>query len=814
MSGFWREILYSCRLAARQGHRLVSVAIVLTITLGVGTAAVVFSIVAALLIRDLPFPAAGELISVETSSPRAHNRSAFGDVATVALYQAWHRQAAVVADLAGFQHGVASLTGDWPARTVQVVGVTSNTIALLGAPVLLGRQFASSDDERGAMPSAILSHGLWIQLFGGDTAAMGHRLTLNGRDFRIIGVMPRGFHVPLSIPESWQGDPELWVPLSSFEELLPSPAGLALPLEIIGRVRAGVSLAGVELTLNRIAAEVSGNPENRAGSVEVNRLKDVRVRSARSPFLLLAGAGALVLLLMSTNIANLLLSRAVIMRAEIAVRIALGASRIRLTMQSVTEAVALSVLGGLLGFVLALVAVPWLRDLGAAYLPEVHLIAINVRVFAFSLCVAVASGATVGAWPALTALNRSPIDAITPRTPTGKGVRNWMRVLVVLEVAFAMVLLAAMGLLSRSYIHLTRIRRGYDARDVIAAGLILPAQTYRTAESRRGFALRLLDALRREPTISFPAISSGLPIVGGTAGTAWNDDWSPQAKGVRVAIWNVTGDYFRSLGIPVIHGTRPNVDGGSSGVAVDVTAARLLFGFENALGRRVVWGRDRNSGIVTAVVGDIQDLYVNLNANSRYRSVDPHIYVPMAYGVSPVIRISARSRSDARQALSTLNRAITTIDRNLPIGPLDTMEGLVRMQLARERFLATIVTWFATLAATLGCAGIFGMISHSTEHRTHEIGVRLALGARPCGVALLIIGDALILTAVGAAAGIPGAFAFNSLLRSALFELSPFDLITMGGVVFLTVLMSTLASALPAFRAATLKAPLVLFLEK
>ena len=278
------------------------------------------------------------------------------------------------------------------------------------------------------------------------------------------------------------------------------------------------------------------------------------------------------------------------------------------------------------------------------------------------------------------------------------------------------------------------------------------------------------------------------------------------AKGVRMAIWSVAGDYFRSLGVPILHGNQPNLALNSSDVAIDAAAARLLFGHENAIGRRIVWGAAKNEGVVAAIVGDIQELNVNVATNSKYRAMKPHIYVGVTNDASAVVRISARATGNPVQALNVVRETIVRIDRDIPLSALDTMKGLVGAQLARERFLFVIVALLAAMAVMLASAGIFAVVAHSTKQRTHEIGVRLAVGARQSDILFLILGESLVLTGAGAVIGMLAASAFSGILRSVLFEISPFDPLTAGGVVGLTALVALLASTLPAFRAARVSA--------
>lgn len=817
LSEFWRDVVYAGRSSFHKRHRLVTLTIILIIALSTSTATIVFSVADALLIRALPFSESGELVSVEMTTAQADG-SIFGRAPDVALYEAWRRNAADVMEIEGFQGGNATLAGHGPARTVQVVGTTWNAIGMLGARPQHGRLFATEDNARGALPIVVLSYQLWVQLFGGDTAGIGQDLTLNGRPFRVVGVMPPRFHIPLSIPEAQQHEPELWVPLRSFQELVSWPAEQPMPLATIGRARAGASRAAIEGRLDRIAKDViksrvvTGQTQTDVADVaRVMGLNDARVRSVRTPLLLLAGTVALLVGLACLNVANLLMARTLGRERELATRVALGATRWRLVSQLVLEGIVVSLIGGLLGMGLAFAGVEALLDFGASYLPDVHTIAVNGKAMIFSLGIALATGVAVSAWPAVTKTRRPTAGALTARgTSTKRATRLWMRALVTVQIALAIVALTAMGLLGRSFLRLSQVQRGYDTANVIVAGVILPDDDYASPDARRTFSIRLLDDLRRDPTMRAPALSSGIPVVGGTAGMVRDADAPPSVKSTRMAVWSVEGDYFQSVGIPILRGGVPNFAVDRESVVIDAAAARLLFGSDDPLGRRIVWGAAKREGIVTTIAGDIQDVNMNVATNSRYRTTTPHVYVAAASAVSPVVRVSALATGDPNLALANLRETIARIDTDLPVAPLDTMEALVHRLTTGERFLFVIIALFGVVAIVLASVGIFALIAHSTAQRRHEFGVRLALGSQPTGIVSLVLREAMALSAIGTGVGILVALPIGQLLGRVLFETSPRDGLTIFGVVALTVMASLLASVLPAVRASRVSATVAL----
>src|SRR5579884_1203421 len=388
MNHFIHDLEYALRISAQRKQRLTTTVIVLVVGVGIAATSLVLSVVDALLVRGLPFPAAKDLVSVELASAREHHRSFFGHSADTRLYEAWGRDSSGDFTLAGFQGGEAVLAGNWLARNVQVIGVTPNMIPLLGIRPLYGRGFQDSDGLPGAEPCVLLSYSLWASLFGQDASAAGRWVTLNGRQYRVIGAMPKGFHVPLSIPESRQSDPELWVTVRQFQQLLSWPTGVTdppLPLEVIGRVRPGVPLTSVEGRLDRVLEnQLSGTDRFNSNAARVQRLQNVVSRAVRTSLLLATAAVALLLALACFNAANLLVARTISRGREMATRIAVGASHSRLLLQLVTESVATCLVGGGLGVVLAYVTMPALLELGAAYLPDVESVSLNSRVLLFA----------------------------------------------------------------------------------------------------------------------------------------------------------------------------------------------------------------------------------------------------------------------------------------------------------------------------------------------------------------------------------------------------------------------------------------------
>jgi putative ABC transport system permease protein len=805
-----RDAVYGLRSAVRPGDRLTTTAVLLIVALAIATTASVFSVVDVLLIRGLPFANSDQLVSLELTTPHDRISRMFGQAADLGVYNAWQRDASGVVDLAGFQVETVTLTGVPDARHLQAVGITWNTPDLLGVGPLYGRVFRAADDVRGTSPAVLLSFPIWTELFGADPTVIGRPVAINKKTCQIVGIMPRGFHVPLSIPEARQREPEIWLPLATVQELSSSAVDEMAPIEVIGRVRGGLSLAAVQGQLDPITQRVvDSRPAPRSGGradvVRAITLREAMTRSIKRPLLIVIAATVLLVILASVNLTNLLLARTLARERELATRIAIGASPAALIMQLVTEATLLTLVGAGIGLVLADVALAKLLELSTLYVPDIRPIGIDTRVAAVSIGVAIAIGIAVSAWPALTVLRRSPVEAMTARASnTRPATRRWMRALMGVEIAVAVLLLTSLGLLGRSFYHLTTLDRGYEIHGVVTAAFSLPRQQYPTAQARRAFWLGLLNELRSESRLRSPSISSGLPVVGGTVAPVSDRGSAGTPTRSRMAVWSVTPGYFETVGVSVLQGAAPSFDSSSREIAMDATAARQLFGSQSALGRGVVWGSAGDEGTVAAVVSDIQDVSVDVATNAKYRAARPHVYVGLGQDPPAVVRVAARTNTGAANAVMAIREAIARLDRSLPLAETDTLESLISVQLGRERFLFAILGVLAGIAVLLATSGIFAVVAHSTAQRQHEIGVRLAMGAQRSGIVLLILGESLRVIALGAAVGVSVGFLGAAMARSMLFETSPFDPVTLTSVVALITITGLSASAIPALRATTL----------
>ena len=798
-----------------------SLAIIFTLALGVASLTAILSTVDTLLFRALPFSHAENLVGVSLSDP-AKPSELFGSAANVALVRVWRTGAADLLDVGGFQSISATLISDASVRSVQAVGMTAKLLPILGSPPMIGSVFPESADNAGNEPTTILSYDAWTELFGQGLDVIGKSVRLNGRGFRVIGVMPRGFRIPLSISENNQGAGELWISIGSLGELLSAPDDPNMPLEVFARLKSGVELSTVTARLNKISEPILRDASNaarssslatanQATSVQVNSLAAIASRSTRTPLLFLLAAVCLLFALACINVTALFMVRTVSREREFAVRMALGGTQQALVRLVLIEILLVTSIGWGIGVLLAALILPTIAAFGAPLVPEIRSVSIDLRVVGLSLLATLVASFLVSVWPTLSAARRSPAGALHSRSVAGtRSSGNWARGVVVFELAFAVTLLSVMGLFGASFMRLNDIDRGYSTDDVVLGGMILPRDKYSTPGLRREFVTRVLTELRNSPALRSAAIASGAPIFGGMSASVTDVDAAADGTAKRMATWTVAGDYFRTLGIPVLKGSVPNFETDPGGVAIDQAAAVAVFGTEDAIGRRIAWGRDNNSGVVKAVVANIEDVNVKGGESTKFRNVDPHIYLPSANGMPFVVRVVATRRAGTAEALAAIKAAVASVDRELPFDSIDSISALIRFQLARERFLAVLLSAFALVAAILAASGVYAVTAHVTAQRRHEIGVRMAHGASPRGIVLLVLRRALSWTLLGTALGIVGALVFGRYVRSVLFETPLVDPVLLVAIAVAASTIALLASAVPAAKAARINPAAIL----
>jgi predicted permease len=782
------DVGYAVR-SFRSGRSSLTISIaVLAVAIGAGTTT--FSVVSGVLLDSLPFTDPGRLVNLRVAPLAARPGNGGGATLSdqsveLALSSAGAFESA--AYLIGGEQPVLTGVGE-PVR-VNAVSVAPEFFDVLGSRPRLGRALASADvRERDGGP-VVLSHRFWMSRFGGTEEIVGRTFRLDDAVHEVVGVMPAGFE----FPEGTQ----LWQPAPALPPATSGPEQIQGRYWLVGRLADGVS---PEQALDRLDARFGAYAQEHPGFASwgptLVPLRELFTGPIRRPLLLLMGAVALVILIACANVAAVLVARGIARRREIAIRLSMGATRGRVARQLLIEAVLLALLSGAGGTLLALAGVPVLVSLMADQLPGTAQIALNGRVLAVTLAVSTLTGLAAGLLPALL-VAREDVSAALRDGSAGAGNSSWRtRIgegLVVLQVGLGTVLLSAALMLALSFVNLMRVDFGFDPARVTVAQLDLGSPRYASLEQRRQFVDAVYERAAVLPGVQAAAISSGIPFKGGAVGSVEIPGEEPLQSAPNAWFTEVTPDYFRTLGIPLLRGRgfQPGGRGDSSSVVVNESLVRAFFGGEDPIGRTIVY------------YGDVRGEIVGVVADTRQRSLaepaPPQLYNPHIYG--RYLKVSVRAAGDARGTAAALQQAIRSVDPLLPIDRLSVLTELVDESVARQRFHAVVVSSFALLALFITGLGIYGLTAYSVSRRSREIGIRLAMGATGRHIRTITIGRVTLLAAAGIVLGSLGAWAGARLLEAFVFGLSPSDPRIFAGVAILLMLATVAAAYAPARRA-------------
>jgi putative ABC transport system permease protein len=661
---------------------------------------------------------------------------------------------------------------------------------------MLGRDFGAADGQPGAPAVALLSAAVWERRFGGDSGIVGRVISLNGRPYSIVGVLPP--------PHQFPDDAQLWVPLT-----LPGTAGRGLNrLQVIGRLRDGVTIAGARAEMAGIAGRLAAQyPDDNAGwTASVVPLREGEVGEYKSVLTLMMGAVAFVLLIACANVANLVLSRAAARHREIAIRAALGAGRARIVRQLLTESVLLALGGAVVGIVIAL----WGLDLIVAAVPSDKpfwmVFTIDQRVLAFTGLVAVATGILFGLAPAWHATRSDLNEALKEGSRgagTGGGRLRLRHTLVVAEIALSMVLLVGASLMIRSFLRLQHVDPGFDRRNILAATVVLGGARYDSTLARATFFEDLMPRLKSLPGVVGAAASQAPPLSGSSSSSTFTVEGQPAARGeAPSANWQaVTANYVTLLGIPMLRGRDLNERDVRDSLLVAVvnrTMAERFWPGQDPLGKRFHFGGgDENTNPWLTVVGVAGDV-----RHGRLGEVpENQFYLPYSQATYRGMVVLVRTVGDPVALAAALRHEVRAVDPQLPLFELQTMEATYRSSVWEQRLYSTMFGSFAAVALLLAAVGLYGVMSYMVTLRTHELGVRMALGAQRRDMLVLVIRRGLRDAALGVAIGLAGAFAVTGTLKNFLYGVTTTDPWSFTGIPLLLALVAVLASWVPAGRA-------------
>jgi predicted permease len=799
LEAFFQDTRYAVRML-RKNPGFTAVA-VLTLALGIGANTAIFSIVYAMLLKPLPYSQPEQLLTLFEAQPQAGVKATGWSYANFAEVREQNR---IFSDMAGSQQHQLTLTGRGEPSVVSTSVVTPELFSVFGQRPLMGRAFYPEDGKPGAPAAVILSENLWRGSFGADPNVIGTSINLDKRSFTIVGVMPAVFRFPI-LTESQQ----LWIPLVQdplFGSWMERRGGHWL--RVTGRLKPGVSTTQVQAELDEIGARLAKEfpAENDGWSIRFMPLKQLIVGDVKSALLVLLGAVGLVLLIACANIANLLLTRATSRAREIAVRSALGAGRSRIVRQLLSETLVLGMLGGLAGIALAYAGVYGLTSLMPRDVPQVNAIRVDNFVLGFALLLSgVASGA-FGLAPALFAANsnlQSSLREGGARSGESGDRRRVRGFLAAGEIALAMALLVAAGLLLRSFSKLMAVGPGFDAQHVVQADISLPRFQYSMPQQWAAFSEELLTRLQSEPGMRDAAVVVPRPMTDGFVNLGFDIVGNPPVSlgTSRTANYvSVSPDYFRVMEIPLLSGRlfdRHDVSSSPRVSLISETMARIYFANQNPLGKQILFGFPPDIGTareIVGVVGDVRDVALEQDPGAM-------MYVPYAQAPFWGANVVVRSTLGPASVAGAIRRNVQQIDKDLPVTDVAMMKDSIDATVAQPKFRTFLLGLFAAMALVLAATGIFGVISYSVSRRTNEIGIRVALGASRNTILRMVLRETLVLTCAGLALGVPAALAASHLLGHMLFNVSANDPATLSAVAFTLALVAAIAGYIPARRA-------------
>ncbi|HEV2418079.1 MAG TPA: ABC transporter permease [Terriglobia bacterium] len=796
---FLGELYADVRYGLRQLRRspgFTSVAII-TLALGIGATMAIFSVVNGVLLRPLPYPQSDRLVSVQQVGPGTGNPASYPN------FFDWRTQNHVFSSMASYHDRQFTLTGGAESLHIQAETVSAGLFGLLKVKPFVGRDFERQDDQLGANV-VILSHAFWRERFHSDRSVVGRTVVLNNKGFTVIGVMPAGFQFPPA------GHTDLWTSMAVDRE---SGSNIMTgrsydTLSVIARLRPSVSLVRAKVDMDLIARRLADKyPQSNARQTTVRIVPELDriVGSVRLPMLIILGVVLGVLLIACANVANLALARNVTRGREIALRSALGAHRARLCRQLLSESLLLALLGGAAGTIVAAWGAQVLVHIAPEDLPRVQRIGMDWRVLAFALALSLLTGVLFGTLPALLSSKTSLTGALKEAGPASSDGVSHGRLrggLVMVEIALALVLLAGAGLLIASYLRLSQVDPGFEPHNLLSLKLDLPSPPYNDA-AQANFINQLVPRLQKLPGVRSVAADWTLPFSGeiDSAGVDFEGRTFAPGYTPSIRVDGITPGYFRTMGIPLLQGrTFTNRDTASSlpVVIVNEALARKYYPNESVIGKQI---RPSISATSATPWREIVGVVGNTKLGGLAENFQPEYYLPFAQ--FPIFStIVLRTQVEPLRLVPAVRTVITSMDENVPVYDVSTMGNYLASSVARSRFSTLLLGLFGGLALVLAAIGIYGVVSYSVSQRTHELGIRMALGAQKTDVLRMVIINGIKMALVGVGIGIVGALGLARFLSSLLYGVKSTDPLTFVIVSVLLTSVALLACYIPARRAA------------
>jgi putative ABC transport system permease protein len=784
------DLRYGARLLLKNPG--VTVAAVLALALGIGANTAIFSVVNTVLLRPLPFPDAGRLVTIRLDNLRYNVRGALASYPDIVD---WRRQSGSFDFLAAFSPLSANLTTGGEPERVPLWKVNAEFFPGLGVHMALGRSFLPAEDLPGAGRAAILSHSLWLRRFGTDPSICGKTVLLDGNPYTVVGILPRGLKL-----EENGADVYTPVALSGAHA-----RGDEWMFAAYACLKPGVSLDRAQAELVTIQRRLEQHYRRPLSFYpHVWGVREFMVREVRLSLIVLVAAVALILLIACANVANLLLARAGARQKEMAIRAAHGATRGRVVRQLLTESVLLGLLGGALGLALAWWSIRVLSALGSERLPMLAQSRLDLPVLGFTMVVSLLTGIVFGAAPAV-AVSRISVHEILKEggrgSAEGRSSNRLRGLLVISEVALALLLMTGASLMVRSLVKLQNVNPGFTPPGVLTASIDLPASKYPKPEQQAAFYLQLFERLEAMPGVSSAGLTSLLPLTGGNQGMPMVIEGRPVSSPADAPVLyfrNVNEKYFQAMQIPLRKGRlfhSQDKPGAPRVVIVNETLARRFWPNQDPIGKRIGSGAPQDWMTVIGVVGDVRHM-------TLAQEPDAEVFFPFAQNPRPDMKLVVRTSSGPLRFAPVLRQAVREVDRDQPVSRLASMEQIFSGSVSTKRFSATLLGIFAVLALVLAVVGIHGVISYAVTLRQHEIGVRMALGARGGDVLWMVIGQGTFLALIGVIIGLAAALPLTRVIGSLLYGVKAADPPIFAGVALLLIAVSALASYIPARRAA------------